>query len=238
MWISPSYRDEYCSWIAQGNFETIRARGEEYLPEGLHARNPVQIAGCLGSLATCYYRRGTVGLMQGDAAKWADVQAGYWAALYRLLFNLKAVTFTLREVLPADMAEMVLMLGLARLFRQDGDALRLTELIDQHFNWDAVLGDRIKSGRKLLASILDPAASFTQAELLTDRKECCQKRDAWPTRPTEIGPFGVLDIEIMSRFPENAAFQYSGAFSPTDDDLITCAIVEYHASYERPRPVT
>lgn len=130
---------------------------------------------------------------------------------------------------------MVMLLGLARLFQQDGDALRLSELITEHFSWDEAIGNRVRSGQRILHSILEPGAEVAYDDLIKDRKESCQKRDTWPTRPTSFDPFCVLDIEIMLRFPDKAAFHYSGGFAPTDEDHITQAIVAYHSWYERPK---
>lgn len=228
MWISPGYRKEYETWIAKGMFAELYSRESEHFFAGLAERNAIAVAGNLDCHATCFYTRGMVALIAGDERGWADVQCGYWAALYSLLFGVVGYHGTMH----GERAELVLLLGLARLFRQDGDALRLSELVDKHFSLDETIGDRIPSGRKILQSILEPETRFTYDELLEDRKECCQKRDAWPTRPTEIRPFGVLDVEMILRFPSQAAFKYAGDFVPTNDDRITQAIVAYHSWYE------
>jgi hypothetical protein len=231
MWISPAYRKECREWMAKGMFQELSARVETEIDDALSDENPSWIASNLGSLALCYYCRGMVAVMADNPTGWADVQAGYWAALYARLFELKAVALGWCNLSGSQLTEMVLLLGLARLFQKEGDALRLSEEIATHFSWELAIGDRMASGRKLLQSILEPETPVTRAELLQDRKECCQRREAWPTRPTEIDPFGVLDIEIMLRFPAEAAFQCSGEFKPTDEDLITHAIVAYHTWY-------
>src|SRR5262249_811492 len=143
---------------------------------------------------------------------WHDIQSGYTAGAYRLFFDLQAVTLPAwsagRSFAPQDKTELVLSLGLARLFSQDGDAERLSEIIANHFNLSDALGASVTAGCKILQSILEPELPFSAADLLQDRKQCCQKRDAWPRRPTEILPFGVLDIELMLRFPKEASFAY------------------------------
>jgi hypothetical protein len=66
-------------------------------------------------------------------------------------------------------------------------------------------------------------------ELKRDRKECCQKRDAWPKRPTDFRPFGTLDVEMAVNFPSEAEFPYpSIAYLPTEDEAVIQAITAYH----------
>jgi hypothetical protein len=236
MWISPSYAAEYRDWLAKGLFTEIHLREAAELQSSLKNEHPAMIATSLDGFATCYYTRGVVSIMEGRTAGWSDLQCGYWAMLYSLFFEIKAITLPAwsqgRKFTPRKMIELVLTSGLARLYRQEGDLIRLRECIDIHFSWDQALGPKTDAGRKILESILDPDKEFTRQELLQDRKDCCNNRDAWPTRPTEVVPFGVLDVEIALRFPGGAAFKFSGDFKPTNDDQITQAIVTYHNSFE------
>jgi hypothetical protein len=125
-------------------------------------------------------------------------------------------------------------MGLARLFGQDTDEASLESVLGDDFDPATILGARVTSGRTILQSVFDPQFPCTYAALLRDRGECCQKRQAWPKRPTEICPFGVLDIEAMLRFPEQASFAYPSSigFNPTEDALLLEAIIAYHCWYD------
>src|SRR5262249_27848684 len=122
MWISPAYAREYKEWILGGMFGELYGRATTALAKDYQEQHPALIATDLQELATCYYRRGTVSLLEGDSAGWHDVQCGYWAALYRIGFELKAITLPARSAgrsfAPRDMCELVVLLGLARLFSQ------------------------------------------------------------------------------------------------------------------------
>lgn len=237
MWISPAYSREYQVWIADGQFDRIYSRELPDLTEAIELQHPALVATSLGTLATCYYRRGIVRLLQNVLDGWRDIQLGYQCAFFGLHFDLKAVSLPAwsqgRSFAPRRMTELVLTFGLARLFGQDRDVKWLSESIAKHFSLSVALGDRFPAGRKLLESILEPAAQFTVQELLQDRKDCCIKRDAWPTRPTEIDPFGVLDIETAIRFPSDSAFRYEASygFQPTEDGNIIEALRNYDRWY-------
>lgn len=236
--VSPAYAGEYREWIHRGRFEQIYRQAADKMPEYFAQQHPAMVGGNLHSIATCYYTRGTVALLDDEPAGWKDIQCGYWAALYSLGFELKAVTLPAwssgRKFGSRAIVELVLTLGLAKLFRQEGDVSWLRSAIAEHFSFEAALGDKVTAGRKLLQSILDDNAVFSFQELLKDRKECCQKRDAWFVRPTEVTPFGVIDIEAILRFPREASFSYPDAmgFQPTEDNTIVEAVTAFHTWYE------
>lgn len=237
MWISPAYAAEYRDWIARGLFAEIHGYEAVQLPKARTDEHPAKMASSLQGFATCYFTRGVVSLMDGAADAWSDIQCGYWAALYSLLFEIKAVTLPAwsagRTFAPKKMTELVLTQGLACLFQQTGDVVRLRELIEEHFALETALQGALgRSGRTILKSILEPTKCFSRDELLADRKKCCRERDAWPAPPTEIVPYGVLDVEVALRFPDDAAFHFSNEFKPTDDDHVVKAMVAYHTWYE------
>src|SRR5262245_26689920 len=82
VWISPAYERDYREWIEKGLFEEVLARSQASLSKALARQHPALIASGLSGLATCYYTRGAVGLLEKDASAWRDIQAGYSAHLY------------------------------------------------------------------------------------------------------------------------------------------------------------
>ena len=93
----------------------------------------------------------------------------------------------------------------------------------------AVLTGDVRAGAALLDSIYRIDHGISAESLRRDRTECCRKRDAWPTRPTEIEPFGILDIEMAINFPDDAQFPFPElAYSPTEDQLVSHCIATYH----------
>jgi hypothetical protein len=223
--------------MARGHFQEVHQRALDGLPKALQLEHPALMAMNLGDIATCYYTRGAVALLDGDRAGWHDIQCGYSAALYDLRFELKAVTLpawsTGRVFSGASQVELVLTLGLAKLFRQESDASWLLSAVDARFNTEDALGTKIDDGTLLLDSILGTDEGFSYADLLKDRKQCCKKRDAWPKRPTEIRPFGVLDIEAMLCFPQESSFQYSNSteFKPTEEKAVAEAVTAFENWY-------
>jgi hypothetical protein len=237
--VSPAYEKEYREWIQRGQLERVYPFGAQMLQRELLKESPFPYpaGGALGSIATCYYRRGAVALLDQNAAGWQDIQCGYWATVYSLRFLYKAATlpaFGDRRPFGEDRKTATVMtLGLARLFGQDGDAAALEAILGPEFNIQEALGDEIDDGRMMLEAILHPTKSFSYDELLSDRNQCCKKREAWIKRPTEIDPFGVIDIEAMLRFPEQASFRYprDSGFNPTEDELLIKVVTAYHCNY-------
>ena len=233
-----SYAEEYREWIRKGGFREVYGRAISDLPNALKQEHPALVALNLSSIATCYYMRGVVAVLDGKQNGWRDIQCGYWASVEMLRFEIKSVTLPAwsagRSFLASSQLELVLTLGLARLFRQEVDASWLSSAIATHFHPEEALGTKISHGRLLLESILKPEENFSFSDLLRDRNQCCSKRDEWPKRPTEIVPFGVLDIEAVLRFPAQASFQYpeSLGFNPTEENAIGECVIAYGNWYE------
>lgn len=231
--MSPTYEREYREWLADGRFDELIARDRRYLSESFEEQIPALIAQNLQTYATCYYTRGAVRLLDGDRLGWHDIQCGYWAALFSLRFQIKAVTLPAwsagRTLGPREKAEIVLTSGFARLFQQQADAEWLASQIEQHVQLDELVGRKSQAGRLILDAIMGAGAPATYEALLADRKKSCQARDAWPTRPTEIVPFGVVDVEAVLCFPDKCRFPYRDMeFLPTADGDVEQAIVNYY----------
>jgi hypothetical protein len=179
--MSPAYVKEYREWIRKDGFRELYGRAISALPKSLKQEHPALVALDLSSIANCYYKRGAVAVLDGNQNGWQDIQCGYWASVEKLRFEIKSVT------LPAwsagrnfsSQVELVLTLGLARLFRQDVDASWLSSAIPTHFHPEKALGTKVSHGRLLLESILKPEENFSFLDLLRDRNQCCSKRDAW-----------------------------------------------------------
>ncbi len=235
--VSPAYVNEYRDWMAKGQFQKVYQHASDGLPKALQLEHPALMSMNLGGIAICYYTRGAVALLDGDQAGWHDIQCGYLAALYGLRFELKAVTLPAwskgRKFYGKSQVELVLTFGLAKLFRRENDASWLQSAIDAHFNTEDALGTKIDDGTLMLDAILGADDSFSYADLLKDRKQCCKKRSTWPTRPTEIRPFGVLDIEAILCFPQEAAFHYpdSTEFSLTEEKAVANAVTAFDNWY-------
>ena len=121
---------------------------------------------------------------------------------------------------PDYIVQAVMTLGLARLFSATSDQLFLRRWLDSRYDVVAMTG-KVASGRCLLDSICLEKHELTAESLRQDRKECCRKRSAWPKRPTEIEPFGVLDVEMAINFPSEAQFPYPAIeYRPTADYMV------------------
>jgi hypothetical protein len=233
MWISSSYKRDYRDWIGKGQYQRIRERERRYLANALAKENPAPIATSLSAIATCHHTRGAVALLEHQQAGWHDIQAGYWAKLYALRFEVKAVT------LPAwsrgrsfnQSAELAVTLAFSRLFQQTADRKWLDEALAAHFD----SGPHVASGQPghlLLTAMVAESVECTREDLLNDRRDCCRTRDAYPKRPTEVIPIGVIDIEAIIHYPGDAAFPYSvDRFEPTDDEQLADSIAAYHTMY-------
>lgn len=171
MRISPAYEREYRDWIAKGQFERLLAREREFLSDALSRQHPALAATSLSTLGTCYYTRGSVFLLDNDQAGWYDVQAGYWAALYSLRFEIIAAT------LPAwsqgrsfsRSTELVTTLAFSRLFQQPEDGAWLEQAIAQHVRKAPHVTDG-QTGHLLLAAMLNDKVACTRNESLADRR--------------------------------------------------------------------
>ena len=233
MWISQAYEREYRDWIASGQFDRLIGREREYLSEALDEEHPALIATSLSIIATCYHTRGAVSLLEKHNSGWRDIQAGYWADLYALRFEIIAIT------LPAwsqgrtfnSSAELVVALAFSRLFEQTEDEVWLEQAIDQYFDSGPHVANS-QPGSLLLSAMKNTAIHYPFDDLLRDRRACSLTRDSYPKRPTDITPVGVIDLETIIHYPAQAAFQYPReGFQPTEDNQITDSIAAYHASY-------
>ncbi len=237
--ISPAYANEYRERLQKANFDGIYQRELPRLREAVKEEGNSlifsHISTSLGGIATCYFLRGAVALLDGNSSGWSDVQCGFWAEVYRLRYDIiPIVKWGRGRFMPWETTIAVMLLGLAKLFGQKSEEHLLKSAITEHLpDFDEALGDKVASGRKIMDSILNDTP-YSFAELLKDRKECCQKRDAWPRRPTEISPFGVIDVEAMLKYPNEASFRYPDTmeFTPTPDAAIEDAVVAYHVWFE------
>jgi hypothetical protein len=234
--ISRVYERQYREWIQMGGFEEQYQRVVPDMREALKKNQPPLLAVNLRFLATCYHARGVVALLEGHSAGWRDVQCGFGAGVYGLRFEIEALVWAGskgRGLSPEDTTEAVMILGLAKLFGQKAEEKWLKSAIAGHMDVSEALGPKVAAGRKILDAIVAGTA-YSLGELREDRKECCRKREAWPPRPTEIMPFGVLDVEAMVTYPEEASFRYPEAmgFEPTSDAWVEEAVAAYHVGHE------
>lgn len=199
---SPAYSREYREWIQNGVFNQIYSHGLEYVQDGIRSERPDLVLEGLQRFALCYYTRGAVALLEGSQQGWNEVQCGYLATIYsiRFLIPLKSGLAASHKESADDLVSAVMTLGLARLFAVSFDEKTLRDWLEPRFDPKKLTG-KVSSGRHILNSIFEKSHSIGVEELRRDRKECCQKRDAWPKRPTEIGAFGILDIEMAINFP-------------------------------------
>jgi hypothetical protein len=171
--------------------------------------------------------------MQGEPLGWHDIQCGYMATVCSIRFAVPLRTGLEAEIResPNYIVEVVMLLGLAKLFSIASDEQFLQHWLDSRFDIAALTG-KVTSGRYLLDSIYRGQHGITADQLRQDRKECCRKRDAWPKRPTEVEPFGVLDIEMAINFPGEAEFSYSAMeYRPTTDYMIMQGISAFQDWY-------
>ncbi len=227
---SPAYSREYRDWIANGEFERVYANGSENLATAIDARRPDLVAPALRDLSACYYLRGAVVLLDGKQDGWHDIQCGYLASVYSIRFAVPLLTGVdaILKNSPAYVTHAVMTMGLARIFSVEFDERLLRTWIDERYDAGALTG-KVQSGRYILDSLYYTEHRLDAETLRRDRRECCQKRDAWPKRPTEFEPFGILDVEMAINFPQQAKFPYPELpYLPTEDDLVIHGIVTYH----------
>jgi hypothetical protein len=230
------YERQYREWIQKGRFEEQYQRVLPDMREALQKDQPSLLAMNLRFMATCYHARGVVALLDDNSAGWRDVQCGFWAGVYGLRFEIEALVLggiKGKGLSPEDTTEAVMILGLAKLFGQKAEEKWLKSAIAAHMDVNEALGPKVAAGGKILDAIVEGTA-YSFDELLEDRKECGRKREVWPPRPTEIMPFGVLDVEAMVMYPEEASFEYpeTMAFEPTSDALVEEAVAAYHVGHE------
>jgi hypothetical protein len=213
---SLAYSRDYRDWLVAGLFEENHAHAGKHLRDAVDMQRPDLVAPSLRELAVCFYTRGAVSLMDGRAEGW------------RVTTGLEA---DLKDS-PAFVTRAVMTLGLARLFSVDFDEQLLRQWLAPRYDV-AVLTGKVSSGRYILDSIYFRDTSATAEMLRRDRRECCQKRDAWPKRPTENEPFGILDVEMALRFPDEAEFPYAlSSYTPTEDEFVIEGIATYHRWYD------
>ena len=154
--VSPAYAKEYRDWMVL-HYQDVYKWALEGLPEALKLQHPALMDMNLDSIALCYCTRGAVALLGSDMNGWRDIQTGYWASVYKLRFELKSVTLPAwfeGRVFPGEsQVELVLTLGLAKLFQQGSDISWLLLAIDTHFDSNAALGIDIDDGTLMLEAI-------------------------------------------------------------------------------------
>lgn len=234
-WVSPAYEREYRDWIERGQFARLREREADDATGWQNDDNPWLLVDGLATLATCYGTRGAVRLLDGDQAGWEDIQAAYMASMYKLRFADRGLSLPAwssgHTPVPRLLIELPAWSALGGVFGQSDESW-WTHAIETYFDMDAATGD-IVAGRAILRSLLDRDANTTPEELLEDRKACCRTREGWPTRLTEICPFGVLDVEVLGRWPDRSCVSLPTPlnFTPTPDPIILSAIELFHTRY-------
>jgi hypothetical protein len=231
---SPAYSREYREWLAEGNFERVYGYGRKSIVDGLESKLPHLVASGLEYVSCCYYTRGAVALLEGNSQGWRDIQCGYLAKSYSIRFVIPLQSGILASVKdsPDNLVETVMTLALAQLFRLSFDETFLREWLTPRYDRQK-LTSKVNSGGLILDSVYLHSHSIAESDLKRDRKECCQKRDAYPKRPTEIRPFGTLDVEMAINYPESAEFGYPTIdYSPTEDELVIEGITAYHQWHE------
>lgn len=233
MWISPAYERDYREWMVNGHFEGVLTWSQASLTDALAQQHPTLIASALWGFSTCYHTRGAVALLEKQASGWRDIQAGYWADVYALRFEIISVTQPAWSQASRFIKsnELVTTLAFARLFGQTADRDWLEQAVASHYKSGPHISDG-QPGGVLLSALRNPSSAYSRRELFEDRRACCRGRDAYPKRPTEVVPVGVIDLENILHYPSDAAFQYSmEEFLPTEDHLVTESIVAYHTWY-------
>jgi hypothetical protein len=227
---SRAYTRDYRDWIAKGNFASVYEWGRERLECAISSQRPDIAAPALRIVADCYYIRGAVALLDKKPEGWHDVQCGYMASVYALRFAIPLLAGLEAQLKDSAnyITPIVMTLGLARIFAVDFDEQLLRGWLDERYDVDELTGN-VRSGRHILDGIYHRELEVDAETLRRDRSECCQKRDAWPKRPTEFAPFGVLDVEMAINFPALAEFPYLELpYSPTEDDLVIQGMITYH----------
>ena len=111
----------------------------------------------------------------------------------------------------------------------DFDVQLLRDWIRPQYDVRQLTG-KVASGGHILDSIMDDKCPCTPEQLRRDRRDCCQKGDAWPKRPTLIPPFGVVDAEMAINFPGEAEFPYPPIeYRPTEDEFVVKGMTAFHA---------
>jgi hypothetical protein len=218
---SPAQVRDYKEWIAKGKFEDVGRWGTQTIASAIESRNFAKLALGLQTLATCYYSRGAVALLDGRTEGWHDIQSGYMATIYCFQLGVDASE--------CNIVGAVMTLALAQLFGVKFDEQLLRGFLAPRYDVAKLTG-KVTSGRFILDSIYLESHSISADQLRRDRRECCQKIEAWPARPVSLTPFGVLDVEMAINFPEEAEFPYPQlAYLPTEDAAMIEGITAYHA---------
>lgn len=239
-WISPAYERSYRK--NQTWHRNLIRKNPSEVQFAVVAKNPGMAASAAKMLGGSYAMNGVVRLLDGDPNGWREIECGYRGLVYARRFYPKWWTSSeyvsqdnpsIQYALRGEHAtELVMLSGLARLFGQTSDLDWLNGAIARYFTMDGALGSKHQFGRLMLDSILHPELPIPAEQLAKDRRECCQKRDTEPFRPTTFNPFGILDIEMMLRYPEESRFDYSGQqFAPAHDINIERAVNAYHQWY-------
>lgn len=229
--VSPAYSRDYRDWIANGNFDRVYEHAREDLQFAIESQRPDLVAPALRDFSLCYYTRGAASLLAGDQNGWHDIQCGYVASFDAIRFALPLMTGLDAELKNSAkyVIHAVMTLGLSRVFSLERDEKHLRNWLDTRYDVATLTGE-VHSGRAILDSIYHFNHGIDAETLRHDRTLCCPKRDSWPTRPTEIPPFGILDIEMTINFPNDAAFPYCGvSYLPTEDDLVALGKSTFHA---------
>lgn len=225
---SPAFSTQYREWLVR-HFQRVYRHGSESLSQAIATRRPDLIVPALKELAICLHTRGAVSLLDGNQQGWHDIQGGYLAGLYAIRFAIPLKTGACARTSPNDLVYAVMTLGLARLFGGDFDVQLLRDWIRPQYDVRQLTG-KVTSGRHILSSIMDDECSCTSEQLRHDRRECCQKRDAWPNRPTLIQPFGIVDVEMAVNFPDEAEFPYPAIdYRPTEDEFVVEGMTAFYA---------
>ncbi|HEV7280562.1 MAG TPA: hypothetical protein VGN57_10185 [Pirellulaceae bacterium] len=230
MTASAAYEREYRQWVARSSFAALHARASQNLDAAVQAKRPDLVASALDGLSVCYHYRGAVTLLEGDDFGWRDVQCGYLANVYALRLRIPLMTpmgSTRRED-PNFVVRTTVLLGLARLFRIPLDERLIREWLAPRFDAEKLAGD-VPAGRLILATLFGLEGPVAADALRRDRGACIKAQDAWPKRPTETAPLGVLDVEMSLAHPAEATFSFDEiAYAPTEDDAVILAMTAYH----------
>ncbi len=199
---SSAYSRDYRQWLDSGNFERVYGFGSEDIRNAIETKRPDLVASALRDLALCYYTRGVALLLDQSMEGWRDIQCGYMATVYsfRFAWPLASPLAASRKESPDYLVQTVLTLGLARLFAVEYDERILREWLTPRYDLPTMIG-KVQGGGPIITSLYETEHDLPADALRRDRRECCKKRDAWPKRPTEFEPFGVLDVELALNYP-------------------------------------
>ncbi len=225
---SPAFSKQYREWFAR-HFRRVYGHESESLSQAIAAQRPDLVTPALKGLGVCLHTRGAVSLLDGNPQGWYDIQCGYLAGVYAIRFAIPLKTGLCARTSANDLIHAIMILGLARLFGGDFDVQFLQNWIRPQYDIRKLTG-KVTSGRHILSSIMDDECLCTPEQLRQDRRECCQKGDAWPNRPTLIPPFGVVDVEMAINFPDEAEFPYpSIEYRPTEDEFVVGGMTAFYA---------